>query len=204
MKPTINIPREKLAELLQASGSTLTPEEYTAALPGTGAFVKFPSRARAAAWSKNILIAAVVVSALFALAAVPDFFHTLRYSFHPDPSPVSDGGDNGVEDVIVLIWLSVVTYFEMRVRRYFLENKPNAPSLGFRNQCCFAAGILIYGLYHAFVPSPMPAQIKELADADTLSMVQGILKAGYLAIGIVGGVSQFALACYYRSARIVE
>ena len=56
MKPTVNIPREKLAELLQASGSTLTPEEYTAALPGTGAFVKFPSRARGRGWSKNILI----------------------------------------------------------------------------------------------------------------------------------------------------
>ncbi len=53
MKPTVNIPREKLAELLQASGSTLTPEQYTASLPGMGPVVKFPSRALADSWCKN-------------------------------------------------------------------------------------------------------------------------------------------------------
>ena len=33
MDPLVSIPRDKLAELLQAAGSTMTPEEYLATLP---------------------------------------------------------------------------------------------------------------------------------------------------------------------------
>ena len=46
MEPLISIPREALAELLKASGSPLTPEEYLASLPGVGIYKKFSSRAR--------------------------------------------------------------------------------------------------------------------------------------------------------------
>ena len=182
MKPTVNIPREKLAELLQASGSTLTPEEYTAALPGTGAFRKFPGRARAAAWSKNVLIFVLVLSVFITLF------------------------DFGVENIVVLIGLSAVTFFEMRVHRYFWEDNPEAPVLGFRNQCCFAAGILVYGLYHAVVPGQIagqiPAEYREYMDPSMTNLILVMTRGAYLLIGIVGGISQFALAWYYRSARI--
>ena len=182
MKPTINIPREKLAELLQASGSALTPEEYTAALPGTGAFVKFPSRARAALWSKNVLILVLVLSVLITLF------------------------DFGVENIILLIGLGAVTFFETRVHRSFWEDNPEAPTLGFRNQCCFAGGILIYGLYHALVPgqisAEIPSELREFIDSSTMNSLVLLTRGAYLVIGMVGGVSQFALACYYRSARV--
>jgi hypothetical protein len=184
MKPSVNIPREKLAELLQASGSTLTPEEYTAALPGTGAFVKYPSRARAAAWSKNILILVLILSALMTLA------------------------DFGVENIVILIGLGTVTFFETRVHRYFWEDSPDAPTLGYRNQCCFAAGILVYGLAHALLPgsisAQIPAEYREYIDSSTMTTILALTRATYLIVGIVGGVSQFWLACYYRSARIGE
>jgi hypothetical protein len=180
MKPTVNIPREKLVELLQASGSTLTPEEYTAALPGTGAFAKFPGRARAAAWSKNILIFVLLLSVLITLF------------------------DFGVENIVILIGLGAVTFFETRVHRYFWEDNIEAPTLGFRNQCCFAVGILIYGLYHALFPgqitSEIPAELREYVDAPTMNSLVLLARGAYLVIGIVGGISQFGLACYYRSA----
>jgi hypothetical protein len=177
MKPSLNISREKLAELLHASGSNLTPEEYTASLSGTGGFEKFPSRARAAAWSKNVLITVLILSVLF---TVFDF---------------------GVENVIILFGLGAVTFFETRVRQYFLEDNPEAPPLGFRNQACFAMGILIYGIYHALVPDPMPSEYRELVDPAMTALLQSIMRVGYLVIGIVGGLSQFGLAWYYRSAR---
>jgi hypothetical protein len=177
MKPSHNIPREKLAELLQASGSSLTPEEYTASLPGTGGFTKFPSRARAATWSKNVLITVFALSVLFTLF------------------------DLGIENVIILIGLGAVTFFETRVRQYFRDDNPAAPALGFRNQACFAAGILIYGLYHALVPDQIPPEYRDLVDPAMAVLMQSIMRVGYLVIGIVGGISQFGLAWYYRSAR---
>jgi hypothetical protein len=178
MKPSINLPREKLAELLQASGSKLTPEEYTASLPGTGAFRKYPSRACAAAWSKNIFIVVLVLSAISTLF------------------------DLGVENIIVTIGLGVVTYFETRVHRYFWTDNPAAPALGFQNQACFAAGILAYGLYHSFGPVPVPQEYQGMLDAGTIATLQTTVHAGYLVIGIVGGISQFGLAWYYRAARM--
>jgi hypothetical protein len=179
MKPSIHLPREKIAELLQASGSTLTPEEYAASLPRLEAFAKYPGRAHAAAWSKNILIFVTVISALMALF------------------------DFGIENLIIVIGLGTVSYFETRVHRYFSEDNPAAPDLGFRNQSGFAAGILIYGLYHALVTAPvvLPPEYRDLVDAPTLQMIQEMTRFTYLIVGIVGGISQFALAWYYRSAR---
>ena len=173
------MPREKIAELLQASGSSLTPEEYLASLPPVAGFVKYPSRARAAAWSKGILIFVTVISTVFALF------------------------DIGVENVVIVIWLGTVSYFETRVHRYFNEDNPAAPSLGFRNQAAFAAGILIYGLYHAALPLTLPNDVRDLLDAPTLQMLQQMVRVGYLIVGIIGGISQFALAWYYRSAENV-
>jgi hypothetical protein len=176
MKPSVTIPREKLAELLQASGSALTPEEYTASLPGTGSHRKYPSRARAAAWSKNVLIFVLILSVLFTFT------------------------DFGIENILIIIGLGTVTFFETRVHRYFWDDDPAAPELGFRNQGGFAAGILVYGLYHAFVPSQIPPEYKDLIDPSMIGTLQAMERISYLVIGIVGGVSQFALAWYYRSA----
>jgi len=178
MKPSIHLPREKIAELLQASGSTLTPEEYAASLPPLAAFAKYPGRARAAAWSKNILILVTVISVLVALF------------------------DFGIENLIIVIGLGTVSYFETRVHRYFREDNPAAPGLGFRNQSGFAAGILIYGLYHAVATSPvtLPPEYRDLVDAPTLLLIEEVTRLAYLVVGIIGGISQFALAWYYRVA----
>jgi uncharacterized membrane protein YuzA (DUF378 family) len=175
----ISIPREALAELLRAAGSPLTPEQYVASLPEATTFKKYPSRARAAAWSRPVLLIATVLSALFAV-----------FSF-------------SVENLILLIGLAAVTFFEYRVYRYFTEQNPNAPGLGFRNQSAFAAAILIYGLYHAFAPSQVqiPAEYRDMLDPGTATAIQAFERVFYLIIGIAGGVSQFALACYYRAAR---
>ena len=177
MKPSINMPRDKIAELLQASGSTLTPEEYLASLPPVAGFPKYPARARAAAWSKNVLIFVTVASALFALF------------------------DFGIENVVIILWLGAVSFFETRVHRYFVEENPAAPSLGFRNQSAFAAGILIYGLYHAMLPLNLPSDMLDMVDATTLQTLQQTVRVGYVVVGIVGGISQFALAWYYRGAQ---
>jgi len=180
MNPFISIPREALAELLRASGSSLTPEQYLASLPDMGAFKKYPGRARASAWSKNILLVVAVLAGL-----------SLPFGFD-------------LEDVIIVIGLATVTFFEYRVNRYFRENNPAASSLGFRNQACFAAAILIYGLYHALVPTQIqvPTEYREYMDPSTTSTIQAFERVFYLIVGIVGGVSQFGLAWYYRSAQI--
>ena len=112
--------------------------------------------------------------------------------------------DFGVENIIIIIGLSAVTFFEKRVHGYFASDNPAAPSLGFRNQCGFAAGILVYGLYHALVPSPIPSDYQELIDPSMLGTLQVMEREAYIVIGIVGGLSQFWLACYYRSARVSE
>jgi hypothetical protein len=183
MNPLLSIPRQALAELLAASGSTLTPEEYLASLPELSTYKKYPGRVRAAAWSKNILL----VVTILAVVCLPFGFD--------------------FEDVIIVAGLVAVTFFEYRVHRYFREGNPEAPMLGFRNQSAFAAAILIYGLYHAVVPFQVPAQMQglfednNLTDPATLQLVQGLERASYLIVGIVGGVSQFGLAWYYRNAR---
>jgi len=98
--------------------------------------------------------------------------------------------------------LAVITFFEFRVHRAFRECRPEAPSLGFRNQCGFAVFILIYCLYHAFAPLEIPEHYREYAVPDLGSLPRILVMVTYLTIGIVGGLSQFGLAWYYRSARI--
>jgi hypothetical protein len=180
MKPLISIPRDKLAELLQASGSALTPEQYVASLPTQDAFKKYPSRAWAAAISKYFLL---IVAALGVLT-VP----FLGFDF---------------ENVIIVIGLVTVTFFEYRVHRYFLEDNPQGPILGFRNQAAFAAAILIYCLYHALVPANVviPPEYRDLMDPSTAGMVQSFERSFYLIVAIVAGGSQFGLAWYYRCAQ---
>jgi hypothetical protein len=180
MNPLISIPRQALAELLQAAGSPLTPEEYVASLPETGAYKKYPSRARAAALSKPVLLLVAILSGVFML-----FFF-------------------GFENVIVFIGLSVVTFFEYRVHRYFRELNPAAPSLGFRNQSGFAAGILIYCLYHAFAPVHLSSEAQSMMDESNIdpSMLMDSARLFYLFIAVTAGGSQFWLAWYYRSAQV--
>jgi hypothetical protein len=179
MNPLISMPREALAELLKASGSPLTPEQYLASLPELGAFKKYSGRAKASAWSRNILLVVAVLAGV-----------CLPFGFD-------------AEDVIIVIGLATVTYFEFRVHRYFSEGNPEAPGLGFRNQSCFAGAILIYGLYHAFVaaPMPVPTEYREVMDPNMTATIQAFERVFYLIVGIVGGVSQFGLAWYYRCAQ---
>ncbi len=180
MSSLISIPREALAELLRASGSSLTPEQYVASLPANTTYKKYPGRAKVAAWSKNILVVIAVFAALI-----------LPFSFD-------------LENVIIVAGLATVTFFEFRVYAYFSEGNPAAPGLGFRNQSIFAAAILIYGLYHASFPSQLelPSEYREVMDPSTTGLVQAMERFFYLLIGIVGGVSQFALAWYYRAAQV--
>jgi len=191
MKDFISIPREALDALLKAAGSPLTPEEYLASLPATGDYKKYRSRARAAVWSKYILLIATVVSVLWGIA---DFVTT----------PIFDSLPAKIEDVIVAVGLVTVTFFEFRVHRYFRELNPAAPNLGFRNQSYFAVAILIYGLYHAWASFHMqiPVEYNNMLDADTMEQIRLATRLSYLVIGIVGCVSQFGLAWYYRSARV--
>jgi hypothetical protein len=181
MNPLISIPREALAELLRASGSPLTPEQYLASLPDLSTYKKYPGRAKAATVNKYCLL----VVAVFAVVGLP----FLGFSF---------------ENLIITAGLVTVTFFEYRVHRYFRENNPEAPKLGFRNQSAFAAAILIYCLYHALVPTsiPIPSEYREVMDPDMTGLMQGFERIIYLIIGIVAGGSQFALALYYRSAQV--
>jgi len=182
MNPFISISREKLAELLRASGSPLTPEQYVASLPETGAYKKYASRATAAAWSKYFLL----VVAVLAVVLLP----VLGFDF---------------ENLIIVAGLATVTFFEYRVHRYFRENDPRAPSLGFRNQSAFAAAILIYCLYHAFSTFQLPLQDMNLVEENNLidpSALKSLARVFYLSIAVVAGGSQFGLAWYYRSAQV--
>ncbi|SRR5260221_7674705 len=182
MSRLISIPRDALATLLQASGSPLTPEQYLASLPELGTFARYAGRARAAAWSKPILLIVTIISAV----ALP-----LDFS---------------LEGVIIAGGLTTVTFFEYRVHRYFREWNPAAPGLGFRNQACFAAAILIYGLYHAFFPPQIeiPTEYREVMDPSMTAMIGPFEFIFYLIIGFVGGLSQLGLAWFYRSARVPE
>ncbi|MCE0523460.1 MAG: hypothetical protein LV480_11185 [Methylacidiphilales bacterium] len=179
MNPLISIPRDALAELLRASGSALTPEEYVASLPEVSTYKKYPSRAWAAGVSKYCIL----VVAVLAVVCVP----FLGFS---------------IENLIIAAGLVTVTFFEYRVHRYFRENNPKAPSLGFRNQAAFAATILIYCLYHAIVPAQIPSDYSEVMDPSMLVIMQGFERVFYLIIAIVAGGSQFGLAWYYRNAQV--
>ena len=107
---------------------------------------KYRGRARAAVWSKSILATAAVLSVLI-----------LPFSFD-------------LESAVVVAGILTVTYFEFRVHRYFSQGDARAPGLGFRNQSCFAAGILVYGLYHAAVPTPIPPEYRNLLDEPGLGV----------------------------------
>ncbi len=140
---------------------------------------KYGARIRAASWSKTLLAVAAVLSVLI----LP-----LGFDW---------------ESVLIVAGILTVTFFEFRVHRYFLNGDPRAPSLGFCNQSCFAAAILAYGLYHAVYPPPtlIPPEFSGWIDETTIELMQSVIRNGYLAIGILGGISQFALAWYYRSAK---
>jgi len=175
-----SIPREALAALLRASGSSLTPEAYVASLSNDDdAYKKYGARVVVAAWSKYFLLAALILSGLWTVMPFGFCF----------------------ESVLITVILAALTFYEFRVHRAFRDRQPEAPTLGFRNQTAFAAFILIYCLYHAFAPSQVPAQLREAMDPDISQMLRFVTLATYLTIGIVGGVSQFGLAWYYRAAQ---
>ena len=181
MNSLISIPREALAELLQAVGSPLTPEQYIASLPETGLFKKYKSRAWAAAMSKYTILMVAILSVVL----LPFIGFDL-------------------ENLIIVAGLITVTVFEFRVHRYFCENNPKAPILGFRNQSAFAAAILIYCLYHAFAPLQLPTQDMNLIEENNLidvGQLKNLTRIFYLGIAIIAGGSQYGLALYYRSAK---
>lgn len=181
MTPLISIPRDALAELLRASGSSLTPEQYVASLPDVGVYEKYASRAWAAGVSKYLLL----VVAVLGVVSLP----FLGFDF---------------ENLIIVVGLVTVTFFEYRVHRYFREGNLAAPSLGFRNQSAFAGAILIYCLYHAIVPSSIPMQsaLRQVMDPDISGLLQTLERVTYLFVGFVAGGSQFGLAWYYLNAQI--
>jgi hypothetical protein len=182
MNPLVSIPRDALAALLQASGSPLTPEQYLATLPEFSVYKKYKSRAVAAAINKYSLL----VVAIFGVVTLPFLGFTL-------------------ENVVIVIGLVTVTCFEFRVHRYFKENSPLAPSLGFRNQSLFAAAILIYCIYHSFSTFQLPAQDMGLVEENNMvdpGMLKTFVRLFYLIVAVVAGGSQFGLACYYRSAEV--
>jgi len=175
----IPIPRQALVDLLQASGSSLTPEQYLASLTPLDDFKKYPGRTKASIMSKNILLVAAVISGIWVC---------LPFGFD-------------VEGVLVALALAVITFFEYRVHGYFRDMNPHAPLLGLRNQSALAAVILVYGLYHAFLPFQVPVELQGMIDSATMGLIRATIRGGYIAIGILGGVSQFALAWYYWTAR---
>ncbi len=182
MNPFISIPREALAELLRASGSPLTPEQYLASLADRDIYKKYPGRAWAAAINKSCLLLVAILS----VVCLPVLGFDL-------------------ENLIIVAGLATVTFFEYRVNRYFREGNPEAPGLGFRNQSAFAAGILIYCLYHAFSTFQIPVQDMNLIEENNLidpNALKSLTRLFYLGIAIVAGGSQFGLACYYRSAQV--
>jgi hypothetical protein len=137
---------------------------------------KYRSRISAAWWSKSVLAVASVISVVL-----------LPFGFD-------------WSDALIVAGVLTVTFFEFRVHRYFATGDPRGPSLGFRNQSCFAAGILLYGIMNAAQPPPVPTEYQNLLDAPTIDLIQDMIRKGYLVIGIAGGLSQFWLAWYYRSA----
>ena len=182
MANLISIPRQALADLLAAAGSNLTPEQYLASLPDMGVYKKYASRTVTAAWSKNILLLVAVLSAIW--VCLPMGF--------------------SIEGVILAVGLGVVTFFEYRVHRYFRDLNPEAPSLGYRNQTCFATAILIYGLYHACLPFQLPVDTQALIEENNMidpGTLRLCVQAFYVFIGALGFVSQYGLAWYYRLAR---
>jgi len=180
MEQMISIPRRALAELLQASGSPLSPEEYLASLPDVNAYKKYAGRAKAAAISKYTILLVAVISGI--AMCLPIFF--------------------GIESLLITIILGTITFFEYRVHRYFREWDPRAPSLGFRNQSAFAAFILLYCIYHAFVvPMDASALVEESTPID-LGSFRALEQCFYLVVGGIAGIFQFGLAWYYRSARV--
>jgi hypothetical protein len=47
----------------------------------------------------------------------------------------------------------------------------------------------------------VPRELLDYMDASTLEFMKATIKYGYLTVGIVGGMSQFGLAWYYRGAK---
>jgi len=138
---------------------------------------KYRGRISAAWWSKTLLAIAAVISVLI-----------LPFGFD-------------WWSALIVAGVLTVTFFEFRVHRYFLTGDPRGPDLGFRNQSCFAAAIMLYGLYHSFHPPPIPEGYRELLDEPTIELFQYAIKNCYLMVGILGGLSQFGLAWYYRRAK---
>jgi hypothetical protein len=174
----ISVPRAALENLLRQAGSPLSPEEFVAEQPEARVAERYAGRMRAAAWSKYILALVLFFGVVITLVSFD------------------------LENVVVLILLVVVTGFEFRVHRYFVEGDPRAPRLGFVNQACFAAGIAIYGLAHAILTasSQIPEEYRSMMPPDTAGMVVSLTRWSYLLVAVVGGLSQYALALYYRRA----
>jgi hypothetical protein len=184
----IAVPRETLAELLAQAGHTgETPESFlarsdVAACVEKGALLR--KAAKVASWSRMWLLVS-------AIASLPFLFGSL-----------------GLEGIITLVVLTVMTVVEFRVHRKLAAGDSSGLRQGWHNQCAFAACFLIYGFWHALGPMTPPASFHELTmlGGSSEQVLERILpmvifwtRIVYATIGFAGGVGQFMLARYYRS-----
>lgn len=175
-KSLIQIPKEQLEKLLRESGSQQTTEQFlnqTAIQDAVRTHALYQKRAKAARWSRIWLLASTLFSAA---------------SFFSSPNP---------EDAISTLLLGGMTLLEFKIHTWFLQSDPRAPLWGYRNQSLFAILFLAYGTYHVLVPTSA-RELEGLGVENLGGMVQHLEQITYATIGLVGGVGQYLLACYYR------
>lgn len=143
-------------------------------------------RADAAYWSRFWLVLSAAVS-------------WISFVLSPD-----------VEGLVAGVLLTGMAMVEFQVYRLFLAGDLRAAEIGWWNQCIFAALFVVYGGYHgtfATVPPWMQQSV------DVVLQMQGLDESAlqvsllddvrwfYYAVAIVGGVCQFWLALFYRTAK---
>jgi hypothetical protein len=142
-------------------------------------------RARAAYWSRFWLVLSAIVSWLSFLLG-PTF-----------------------EGFLAAALLTGMSIAEFQVYRLFRADDLRAAAIGWWNQCLFAALFVIYGGYHGLFVTISPGLRQavdtalELRGMDETMMVPSLhddVRLCYFAIALVGGIGQFGLACFYRSA----
>jgi len=171
------VPEGVLVQLLKDGGHSSSPREYLAAhRHKIEAGEMYQKRARVAYWS--------IVWLGFSTA-----FSLFSFAVHQN-----------WEDFISVILLGTMTYVEFHVRRWFIDGDIRGSTYGYWNQTAFALAFLVYGIYHALIPSPIlssPALL-ELAGQEAINRLVMIATGGYLLIGVVCGACQYSLALYYK------
>jgi hypothetical protein len=179
MAKLVHIPESTLEGLLREAGRTESVDAYlrSAAIQGdVQEGQRLLRRARAAYWSRFWLFASAFVT--WAL-------------FLPGPS---------VEGFISGVLLTGMTIVEFKVYSLFLAADARGAIYGWWNQCLFSVLFLIYGVYHGTYVTPSP-EIEAWVDPSMMPMLATIERITYYSIAFAGGLGQFVLACYYRTAR---